>query len=402
MRKLLIALLLLAVLLLDIALAGEAREITQSCKIVIQECKGSPSYMLDRNRRSTTSDWGKKEFILNITPADTPAAAIYIEFGKISLPFRIESRDEKGNWQTIAEYAENIYAETYVGFEPQKDLFRLVFYPQNGKRELAIRELFVLSEGEVGNKYNHVWQAPFEKADLMVLATHPDDEILWLGGTIPYYAGERGMKVEVCYMTCTDFYRHLELLNGLWQMGVRNYPDIGDFFDMKFDTVKEVFDVWRRSTTEQYIVRLLRRYQPEVLVTQDIKGEYGHSQHIACVQAAIQAVEMAADPNYDAESAAQYGAWEVKKVYIHLGDHPTITMDWTRPLEAFGGKCGLEVAEIAYQCHDSQMLTPFEVAYPGTEYDSTQFTLLRSTVGVDIECNDFFENIPNECLSVNK
>ena len=122
----------------------------------------------------------------------------------------------------------------------------------------------------------------------------------------------------------------------------------------------------------------------------------GQPENIACVESSIHAVEMAANPKYDPDSAAEYGEWGVKKVYIHLGAHPTITMDWTRPLTAFDGKSGLEVAETAFQCHESQAGLSREIAYPGTEYDSSLYTLLRSTVGIDIKCDDFFENIPED------
>lgn len=393
----------LAALLLALPLgagAEEAREITESCEITIPNCQGTPSLMLDRNRRSTASDWGKQQYEIHIAPGETPVATVYIEFGKVYLPFRVEARDGNGAWQVIAEYKDNTYPEAYVTFAPQSEPFRLVFYPQNGKKELAVRELFLLSEGEVGSDYNHIWQPPVEKADLLVLATHPDDEILWFGGVIPWYAGEKGMQVQVCYLTCTDFYRTLELLNGLWQCGVRNYPEIGDFFDNQFDTVDEVFHVWGRNTVEKHIVRLIRRYRPEVMLTQDVNGEYGHSQHKAGVQAALRAVELAADPEYDRQSAQQYGAWEVKKLYVHLGEHPTTVLDWSRPMAAFDGKNGFEMAEIAFQRHDSQLWTPFTVAYPGTAYDSTLYTLVRTTVGEEEAGNDFFEHIPAECLSV--
>ena len=401
MRKLLIALLLLAVLLLGAAAADEAQDITKACKISIPDCATPIKFMLDRDRNTTTSDWGKQELIVYVVPNETPAAGVYVEFGKVVLPFHVEVRDDRGKWQTIAEFTEDTYPEAYVGFEPQKNMLRIIFHPKNGKRELAIRELFILSEGEVGREYNHVWQPAPEKTDMMVLVAHPGDEILWLGGAIPYYAGEKGMQVEVCSLTCEDLYRELEFINGLWQMGVQNYPDIAGFDNKQYATLAETYEAWGRKDIELSIARMIRKYKPEVLITQDIKGENGQPQNIACVESAIHAVEMAANPKYDPESAAEYGEWEVKKVYIHLGANPTITLDWTQPLEAFDGKTALEVAEAAYKCHESKAGTAYEIAYPGTESDSSLFTLLRSTVGVDKECKDFFENIPEESLTVN-
>ncbi len=400
MKKLLIVMLLLITLLLGAAAADEAQDITTTCKISIPNCETPIKFMTDRDRRTTTSDWGKQELIVYVVPGDIPAAGVYIEFGKVILPFHIEVRDDRGRWQTIGEFTDDTYPEAYLGFAPQKNMLRIIFHPKNGKRELAIRELYIVSEGEAGRRYNHVWQPAPEKTDMMVLVAHPGDEILWFGGAIPFYAGEKGMQVEVCYLTGGDLYRELELLNGLWQMGVQNYPDIGNLESKQYTALADTYEAWGRKETEQYIVRLIRKYKPEVLLTLDIKGEGGQPENIACVESSIHAVEMAANPKYDPDSAAEYGEWGVKKVYIHLGAHPTITMDWTRPLTAFDGKSGLEVAETAFQCHESQAGLSREIAYPGTEYDSSLYTLLRSTVGMDIKCDDFFENIPEDSLSV--
>ena len=38
----------------------------------------------------------------------------------------------------------------------------------------------------------------------------------------------------------------------------------------------------------------------------------------------------AADPKQYSDSYKLYGAWEVKKVYLHLGDTETIYMDWRK------------------------------------------------------------------------
>ena len=46
------------------------------------------------------------------------------------------------------------------------------------------------------------WQPSCEKADLLLIVAHPDDELLWFGGALPTYAGERGMAVQVMYMAC--------------------------------------------------------------------------------------------------------------------------------------------------------------------------------------------------------
>ena len=78
--------------------------------------------------------------------------------------------------------------ETALRIVPEKD---------NGKG-FAISELFLLGEGETP-AWVQQWQPTVEDADLMLLFAHPDDEVLFFGGTLPYYAGERQMQVLPCF-----------------------------------------------------------------------------------------------------------------------------------------------------------------------------------------------------------
>ena len=166
---------------------------------------------------------------------------------------------------------------------------------------------------------------------------------------------------------------------------------------MRYSAVDAAYQCWGRETAYKTIVRAIRRFQPDVLVTHDILGEYGHTQHIVTSDAAYQAVLLAADPGYDPDSAQQYGAWQVKKLYRHLGDAPTTRMDWQQPLAAFGGQTGLEIAAQAFKMHASQqdILWPTPPG-PGEQYDSTVFTLVYSIVGPDEAGNDLLEHIEAE------
>ena len=195
----------------------------------------------------------------------------------------------------------------------------------------------------------------------------------------------------------------MELLNGLWHCGVRNYPDIGDFPDIKSYSAVSLYPQWGGTdTVDRYVVRLLRRYQPEVAVTQAFDGEYGHAAHVVCARSMSRACELAADPDYDPESAAQYGVWTGEKVYLHHGDSPTLTMDWRQPLENFDGKTGFEIAEEAYLLHMSQphdkngKKSLYYVAPEDDENSSFVYTLIYSTVGEDVAGGDMFEHVEEE------
>lgn len=53
----------------------------------------------------------------------------------------------------------------------------------------TIGELYVYGAGEVPSEVQR-WGMPSGKMDMMLIVAHPDDELLWFGGTIPYYAGQ--------------------------------------------------------------------------------------------------------------------------------------------------------------------------------------------------------------------
>ena len=66
------------------------------------------------------------------------------------------------------------------------------------------------------------------------------------------------------------------------------------------------------------LVAHIRRFRPHVLLTYDEKGGYPHPDHIMCHKISMAAITMAADPNAVPEAGP---AWQVKKVYYHMGGH---------------------------------------------------------------------------------
>ena len=128
------------------------------------------------------------------------------------------------------------------------------------------------------------------------------------------------------------------------------------------------------------------------MLTHDLDGEYGHGAHRVTADATLYCVEHAADASFQEKSAALYGTSQVKKLYLHLYPENQITMDWRVPLEAFGGKTGLELAREAYALHVTQQTTPFVIEDSG-ETSCALFGLAYTTVGADTAGGDFFENI---------
>lgn len=238
----------------------------------------------------------------------------------------------------------------------------------------------------------HSW-TDLDKADMMVVAAHPDDELLWLGGLLPTYAGQRNLKVQVVYLVRSTPLRRLELLDGLWHCGVTAYPDTLGLSDAFTNTLDKQYKAWNRDRLLEKLVAMLRKYRPEVVVTHDINGEYGHGAHQVAADSSILTVASAADAAQYPESAQTDGPWQVKKLYLHLWEGDGVTkMDWKQPLSAFGGKTGLTVATEALEYHRSQRKRDWEMT-DGGRYDNALFGLYASVVGQDVDMDDLMEHI---------
>lgn len=130
---------------------------------------------------------------------------------------------------------------------------------------LKLNEVFVFGAGDLPDWVQR-WEPTVEKADLLVLATHPDDELIFFGGTIPTYAVEQKKNVVVAYMSYATAARRSELLNGLWHMGVRNYPVIGTFGDSYSTHMDDMYARWGKEKVRRYVMGLIRQYKPDVML----------------------------------------------------------------------------------------------------------------------------------------
>ena len=262
--------------------------------------------------------------------------------------------------------------------------------------EVKVGSVYTYEVGEELDDFVQIWEPPCEDADLMVFPTHADDELIFFGGTLPYYAGELDYDVQVVYLTnhwAKQPHRVHELLNGLWTCGVENYPIIGPFYDKySKNNLEHAKTLYNLDDIRAFQVTMLRRFRPEVLIMQDVNGEYGHSVHMLNTVMMMESVELAADENYTTADAAGYKVWDVPKMYIHFWEENRIEIMWDMKLPKFDGKTALEVAKEAYQCHASQVSYNDIVTEP-TAIGCTIFGLYRSRVGEDVLKNDFFENI---------
>ena len=242
------------------------------------------------------------------------------------------------------------------------------------------------------------WQEPTESGvDLLLLATHSDDDQLFFAGLLPLYASRENTSVAVAYFAnhYDTYNRTHELLNGLWHCGVRVYPEISPFPDGYSESAKEAaafletrgFD---KESVNAFHALLLEKYKPQIVVLHDFNGEYGHGAHMHATESFTDFI-------------ASYNGYLPKKVYVHLYKENPIVIDIDTPSDTFGGKSAFNVSQEAFKYHKSQHWTWFYDWIYGknnditsssqiNKYNPAQYGLYYTLVGADTQ-NDMFENI---------
>ena len=181
----------------------------------------------------------------------------------------------------------------------------------------------------------------------MLVHAHPDDETIGQGATMASYVA-RGTQVTL--VTCTlgeegevlvpelahvaadgedtlGQHRITELANAMKELGVTDhrflggaghYRDSGMMWDeqrravARTDTREGTF--WKADLLEasDLLVDIIREVRPQVLVTYDQYGNYGHPDHIQAHRVAHYATALAAVRSYRPELGEP---WDVAKIY---------------------------------------------------------------------------------------
>jgi N-acetyl-1-D-myo-inositol-2-amino-2-deoxy-alpha-D-glucopyranoside deacetylase len=158
---------------------------------------------------------------------------------------------------------------------------------------------------------------------IMFVHAHPDDESIETGATLAKYAAE---GAQVCLVTCTrgeegevipEELRHLsgdslgeyrvgELARACAALGVTDHRFLGgagrwrDSGMIGTPANDDPRCFWRADLDEATaaLVAIVREVRPQVLVTYDENGFYGHPDHIQAYRVALRAFERAADPAF--------------------------------------------------------------------------------------------------------
>lgn len=182
---------------------------------------------------------------------------------------------------------------------------------------------------------------------LLLVHAHPDDESIGNGATMAKYVAEgRGVTLVTC--TAGEMgevlvpelehllydrdgglgeQRRTELTQAMKALGVTDHRFLGGFgryhdSGMKWhedghaiaadETPANAFALADLTEAADQLVEIIREVRPQVLVTYDQFGGYGHPDHIQAHRVATYAAALAAVPSYRLDLGA---AWDVAKIY---------------------------------------------------------------------------------------
>lgn len=248
---------------------------------------------------------------------------------------------------------------------------------------------------------------------LLLVHAHPDDETIGTGVTMAKYVAE---GAHVTLVTCTlgeegevlvpelghlaahdqddlGAHRRVELAAALALLGVSDHEYLGGagryrdsgMVGTASNDRPECF--WRADLLEAatHLVATIRRTRPQVVVSYDDFGQYGHPDHIQAHRVTSYALVLAAAPSFRSDLGE---AWDVEKFYWTALPKSAVQ----RGIDAFvaaGGQgfFGLAEGEDLPWALDDSLVTTQITALDQEPHKMAALRAHLSQVGVE---NDFF------------
>jgi mycothiol conjugate amidase Mca len=191
-----------------------------------------------------------------------------------------------------------------------------------------------------------------EPLTLMAIHAHPDDEAIGTGGILARYSDE---GVRTILVTCTDgaageiaaatnvspdqlaavreqeLRRACEIL-GVTRLELLGYRDSG-MANTPDNEHPDAFAQADLAAATGRLVALVRRYRPQVMVTYDENGFYGHPDHVNANRIAVRAFAAAGDSAAYPEHGPE--PWAPSKLYYTAVGRSSIAR-FSERLEAYG------------------------------------------------------------------
>ena len=228
-----------------------------------------------------------------------------------------------------------------------------------------------------------------ECGSVLYVAAHPDDENTQF---ISYLAKERGMRIGYLSLTRGEGGQNLigpELGDSLGVirtqelLAARRIDGGQQFFTRARDfgfskSYEQTLAKWDRQAVLSDVVRVIREFQPDVVVTRfppEPGGTHGH--HTAATMLALEAFKLSGDPKSFPEQLGRDGSltpWQPKRIFWNAfrggsSARPTLRLDIGGFLPLLGMSVG-EVAALSRSSHRSQGLG--SIASRGSRLDEFQ------------------------------
>ncbi|MBZ5536105.1 MAG: PIG-L family deacetylase [Acidobacteriia bacterium] len=204
---------------------------------------------------------------------------------------------------------------------------------------------------------------------VLMTGAHPDDENSAL---LAYLSQDQ--FVQCAYLSATrgeggqnligpELFDSLGILRTEEMLAARGYDHCQQFFTRAYDfgfskDPKEAFEKWGRDVVLGDMVRVIRRYRPDIIISV-WRGttEDGHGHHQAIGILTPEAFRAAADPNQFPEQLAQgLHPWQAQRLYV-TGRDPHEPGSFSVAVGQFSphlGKSLTEIAAMGRSLHQSQ------------------------------------------------
>ncbi|GAB3021554.1 PIG-L family deacetylase [Niabella terrae] len=198
---------------------------------------------------------------------------------------------------------------------------------------------------------------------VLYIAAHPDDENTRL---IAYLANDKRYRTGYLSLTRGDGGQNLigdeqgielGLIRTQELLAARRIDGGQQFFSRAFDfgyskSPEEAFRIWGKEKILSDVVWVIRRFQPDVIITRfPVTGEGGHGHHTASAILANEAFKAAADPKMFPEQLRWVKPWQARRILWNTfnfgGRNTTASDQFQIDVGGFNSLLGRSYGEIA-------------------------------------------------------
>ncbi|MEK6782113.1 MAG: PIG-L family deacetylase [Bacteroidota bacterium] len=241
---------------------------------------------------------------------------------------------------------------------------------------------------------------------VLYVAAHPDDENT---RAITFFANDK--LATTAYLSITrgdggqnligpEIRDQLGLIRTQELLSARQIDGGHQFFTRAIDfgyskRATETFDIWNKQEILSDVVRIMREFKPDVILTRFPPDERaGHGQHTASGVLAEEAFDLASNPDFLPDQVKDFGTWQARRLYTNTGRWWNQTINENTPgivvvdVGTYNDLLGKSYSEIAAESRTQHKSQGFGSA--GRRGEALEF--FEYVKGEKAQ-KDFFENI---------